>query len=49
MFDCSGIKMYKELDALSNLVPRIVKAAQPRYRRISMSLHIVFPMSLWGN
>lgn len=49
VFDCSGIKRYKELDALSKLVPRIVKAVQVRYRRISMSLHIVFLMSLWGN
>ncbi|XP_013591444.1 PREDICTED: uncharacterized protein LOC106299961 isoform X3 [Brassica oleracea var. oleracea] len=29
VFDCSGRKRYKEVDAFANLVPRIVKAVQP--------------------
>ena len=34
VFDCSGRKRYKELDAFANLVPRIVKAVQPpRYHK----------------
>ncbi|KAF2583667.1 hypothetical protein F2Q70_00035260 [Brassica cretica] len=29
VFDCSGRKMYKEVDGFANLIPRIVKAVQP--------------------
>ncbi|CAH8301505.1 unnamed protein product [Eruca vesicaria subsp. sativa] len=29
VFDCSGVKRYREVDGFTNLVPRIVKAVQP--------------------
>ncbi|KAF8104751.1 hypothetical protein N665_0169s0034 [Sinapis alba] len=43
MFDCSGRKRYKELDAFAHLVPRIVKAVQPtRYQKdFSVNLYTV--------